>query len=165
MYRLLVIIAIAGIFFSACSGQKKTGSSKKAINEVPANAAIDSSTYNDDYIITNMSKEIEGRWIITKMYRQQNSMAENLNNVSLSFADTSFAGKAPCNSIAGACYINGMKIKFTNIISTKMACDKLEQETAYLKLLQNAVTNFYIKDDKLLLKDAGDNIVFEGVKE
>lgn len=166
MYRLLVSIVFAIIILPACTGQKKSGvSNKNVVSEVPGTTAIDSSTYNDDYTVTDLKKAIEGRWVITKMHRQPNSVAEDLSNVSLTFADSAFAGKAPCNSIAGDCYINGMKIKFINIISTKMACANLEQETAYLKLLENTISNFSIKDEILFLKDAAGKIIFEGAKE
>lgn len=112
----------------------------------------------------SFQKELAGTWTIISMRRQQKADLESLSGVTLKFDenDVKFSGKAPCNSIFGAIQLNGYSIRFQNVGSTKMACDKLEQETAYLNLLQTRVSAFTIESDKLYLRDGISNIVFEG---
>ena len=168
IYRLLVVFTIS-LLVVACTGQKKTAVvKKKVINEVPDDAVIDSADYFDNgYSVTYIpeKEKIEGKWKVQKMYRVTISGAENLVDVTLTLADSVFAGKAPCNSIAGTCILSGARIKFTDIVSTKMACQNLEQEKVYLNLLQNNVAFVGFKNDHLLLKDGKGNIVFECLKD
>ena len=97
------------------------------------------------------------------MRRQQKAELELLNGVGLSFDTTqfNFTGKAPCNNIGGKFILNGTSIRFQDIFSTKMACDRLEQENYYLRLLNERVSAFTIINNKLLLRDVSSNIVFE----
>jgi heat shock protein HslJ len=167
-YRLLAGFSIL-FLVAACTGQKKTGVSRKnAVKVVPDDAVVDSADYFDnEYSVTYIpdKKKIEGRWNIQTMYRRSNPGAEKLINVTLTLVDSAFAGKAPCNSIAGTYILHGVNIEFKDIISTKMACGNLEQETIYLNLLQNSVATFGFKDNRLLLKDRMGNIVFECLKD
>jgi heat shock protein HslJ len=64
-----------------------------------------------------------------------------------------FSGDGGCNRIAGVFEINGTNIKFSQAISTRMACidNEVQQiETEFLKAL-NAVTRFEIQADVLRL--------------
>lgn len=165
MYRLLVIITMVIIFFPGCTSGKKQS---KGVEVVPDGAVIDSSDlFSDTYTITRVinKKNLEGRWKVTRMYRQKEQQPESLTNVSLSIADSAFAGKAPCNSIAGDFIIKGAAVKFTNIIATKMACPNLEQETAFLGLLEKKVKMIGLESSRLILRDRAGNMVFECVKD
>jgi heat shock protein HslJ len=162
MIRLLVL----GIFFSiigACNSSKKSGNTIKVI---PDNAAIDSIDYfSKDYTVTHVAnaKRIEGGWNVSVMYRVTNS-AEKLTGVTLDFTSNGFSGKAPCNRVSGNYKIEDFKISFSNVAATKMVCSKLETESAFLKLLETAVDNFTFRDNKLLLKNNKNEVVFECVK-
>lgn len=114
-------------------------------------------------VAKSFQKELAGTWNVLSMRRQQKAELETFTGVSLKFdeADTKFSGKAPCNSIFGIIQLNGYSIRFQNIGATKMACDKLEQEGAYLDLLQTRVSAFTIEGDTLYLRDGISNIVFE----
>jgi heat shock protein HslJ len=161
------IMLVTVICVLSCGPSQKTVKDR-GIEVVPDGAQIDSADYFDDqYTITRLinKKELDGKWIVTRMFRERKNPPENLKDVTLSFADSSFAGNAPCNSIAGDIVIIGTYVKFKNIISTEMACEKLEQEKEFLQLLQNSVSVLTLKEDKLLLRDRAGNNVFECVKD
>jgi len=168
MCRLLVIILTIAIFFPACSGSKEASkTSKSVVSELPEGAEIDSVDYfTNDYTVVQVANErkIQGKWDVMVMYRS-NAGYEKLSDITLTLAGSAFAGNAPCNSIAGNYELQGYRIRFKDVVSTKMACNKLDQENTYLTLLQNNVNSFAFQSSKLLLKDHSGNIVFECVKE
>jgi len=45
-----------------------------------------------------------------------------------------------------------------------MACSNLEQEAAFIKLMEETVSAYSVSDSKLLLRDGSSNIVFECVR-
>lgn len=114
----------------------------------------------------SFQKELAGTWRVISMRRQQKAELETLQNVSLTFpqTDTRFTGKAPCNNIHGTISLNGYSIRFQNIASTRMACDNMEQEGAFLNLLETRISAFTIDGNKLYLRDGISNIVFECVR-
>lgn len=165
IYRLLAIFLLGTLVLN-CSPAKKQG--KPVVTEIgDAQVSSDSINYNEEkYSVSQLinPKDLQGKWFVLTMKRQQFMPAEPLDGVTLSFADSSFAGKAPCNSIAGDFILKGANASFTNIIATKMACDKLEIENAFLKLLSNTVKLMGVDGDKLTLKDKDGNTVFECIK-
>lgn len=166
-HGLLVALVAAVIGILSCGPSQKTVKNK-GIEVVPEGAQVDSADYFDDqYTITRLinQKELDGKWIVTRMFRERKDPPENLKDVTLSFADSSFAGNAPCNSIAGDIVIIGTHVRFRNIISTRMACEKMEQEKEFIQLLQNSVSVLTLKEGKLLLRDRAGNNVFECVKD
>jgi heat shock protein HslJ len=104
-----------------------------------------------------------GEWRIDTMRRQARMDPEILSNVHMNFkSDSTFTGKASCNHISGKYTIKGTGIRFNNIISTKMACDQLEQEYEFLRLLQETVSAYTVTNNRLLLRDNSSNIIFTG---
>lgn len=168
MISRLLVIWLAGSLMLNCSPSKKSGN-KPAVTEIgDAQVSSDSINYNEEkYSVSQLinARDLEGKWFVLTMRRQQFMPAEPLNGVTLSFADSSFAGQAPCNSIAGDFMLKGANASFLNIISTKMACDKLEMERAFLKLLGNSVKLMGIDGNKLMLKDKDGNTIFECIKD
>lgn len=59
------------------------------------------------------------------------------------------SGTTGCNSINGKYTISGSSIKISNIVSTKMFCDDIDEIT-FLHILNNA-TNYKIQNGKLYL--------------
>ena len=165
--RLLAIIFLGSLLLN-CSPAKKSGN-KPTVTEIgDAQVSTDSINYNEEkYTVSRLinPKDLEGRWYVLTMRRQQFMPAESLDGVTLSFADSSFAGKAPCNSIAGDFNLKGASASFSNIIATKMACDKLEAENAFLKLLENEVKQMGVDGNKLMLKDRDGRTIFECMKD
>ncbi len=114
-------------------------------------------------VAVSFQKDLAGKWNVISMRRQQKAGLETLSNVTLTFPETGtqFSGKAPCNSINGTIQLNGYSIRFHNIASTRMACENLEQESAYINLLQTRISAFTITGNTLYLRDGISNIVFE----
>jgi heat shock protein HslJ len=125
----------------------------------------DSVNFYDSEIKTKQKsykKELIGTWKVVSMRRQQKAELEILQNVSIVFgADTSFTGKAPCNNMGGVYTLKGTSVKFSGVYTTKMACDRLEAETAFMELLQNRVSAYSVSGNTLKLMDGSSNIVFE----
>ena len=71
------------------------------------------------------------------------------------------AGHGGCNRIAGGFEVNGTNLKFSRVISTKMACldrETQQVETDFLKALEQT-TSFTIQDDVLRLYAGGPPIL------
>lgn len=60
------------------------------------------------------------------------------------------SGKAPCNSYFGSYQATLPEISFSPLGATRMACDKLDVETAYFQALQ-VMTNAEVTDEHLFL--------------
>jgi heat shock protein HslJ len=109
---------------------------------------------------------LEGKWEVVSMQRQQKADKETLSNVYIEFRnDLSFGGNASCNNMSGVYTLKGTSVKFSNIISTKMACNNLDQENAFLQLLEDRVSAYTVDANKLLLRDGSSNIVFECIRK
>lgn len=114
----------------------------------------------------NYFELLQGSWVIDTMQRQARVVAEPLQNVTIQFnSDTTFSGQAPCNNIRGAYRLKGTSIKFLNVSGTKMACNNLEQETAFLSLLQQTVSAYSVTQNSLLLRDGASNVVFSARRQ
>lgn len=108
---------------------------------------------------------LQGEWQITSMKQPSGSEAQLLNGVVINLnADSTFKGMAGCNQYSGSFSLKGTSIRFQNIRSTKKACPLLEQENAFLQLLQKAVSRYAVTSNHLLLRDGSGNIIFEAVK-
>jgi heat shock protein HslJ len=103
-----------------------------------------------------------GRWEVTSMRRQQKAELEKLSNVYFELSpDLTFVGNGGCNNMSGKFSVKGSSIKFNSIATTKMACDNMDKENAFLNLLESRVSEYTYKGDVLLLGDGASNIVFE----
>lgn len=157
---MLPLAAIVIIGLIACAGEKRS-TVRKPIQEEPKDSI---EFYETDFKVKQKSykKEMQGKWSVTTMRRQQKAELEQLSGVTIEFStDSSFSGKVPCNRIGGVYTLKGTSIKFSRIFATRMACDKLEQESAFLKLLEETVSAYTVEGNTLLLRDGSSNIVFE----
>jgi len=103
-----------------------------------------------------------GKWEVTSMRRQQKAELEKLSTVYFELSpDLTFDGKGGCNNMSGKFSVKGSSIKFNSIATTKMACDNIDQENAFLNLLENRVSEYTYKGGVLLLRDGASNVVFE----
>ena len=155
------------LFFSACSSQKRTTTTKS--KSTTENAFVKDSVefYETDYEVRqkNYLSLLLGTWTMQTMKRQAMLAEEQLKNVTLVFNnDSTFSGNGGCNHISGRYILKGTSIKFSSIISTKMACANLDAETAFLKLLEETVSAYSVSKTELLLRDGSSNIIFKGVK-
>ena len=157
----LIFILMIGL--ASCSTQKKSGYSTTSVDSNNAMVKDSIEYYETEFEVRqkNYKDLLIGSWQIDTMHRQSRLPGELLSGVYLNFtSDSTFNGKAGCNQVSGKYTLKGTSIRFGNIISTKMACDKLEQESALLQLLQNTVSAYTVDNKTLLLRDGASNVVF-----
>jgi heat shock protein HslJ len=165
LFVSLLFFVSAGIL--ACSGEKKSGAGRprtivRTITDTTMRDSVEFVETPFEARQANDKQKLIGKWAVTTMRRQSKAELEMLSNCFIEFAaDTSFSGKAPCNSIGGIYVIKGTSIRFSRIFATRMACDKLEQETWMTRLLEERIVAYTVTDDKLLLRDGSSNVVFE----
>ncbi len=105
---------------------------------------------------------LKGSWNITSMRRQPKVDAEVLTDATITISgDSTFTGNTGCNRMSGKFILKGNGIKFDKIVTTKMACSNMEQEAAFLKLLQQTISRYSVTESTLSLRDGVGNIVFE----
>lgn len=68
------------------------------------------------------------------------SLPVNGKEITLKFSigDGAFQGDGGCNKMSGVYTVQEDMIKMSSLISTKMACDQLQVEGEYFKLLESA---------------------------
>ncbi|MBK7098927.1 MAG: META domain-containing protein [Sphingobacteriales bacterium] len=166
--HFFVLFLLAILSLQSCSSSNKTKSNEqKKLTLVEKVYRADTITVIFDGPIqgeaVSFAKQLAGKWKVNMMRRQPKLDTEYLSGVTLEFDTLThrFYGKAPCNKINGSFVINGFGIRFQNIASTRMSCDKLEQETYYLKLLNERISTYSIQGNTLLLRDGSANNVFE----
>lgn len=71
--------------------------------------------------------------------------------------DGSFGASAGCNSIGGKFKISGSKITFSDVISTRMACDDMTDEQRLVAAFDDA--DNYVANKKVLQLRKGDKIL------
>ena len=101
----------------------------------------------------NQSKSLyETKWSLRKIHTGKEDFDVN-GKAFIQFDDekNSAGGNGGCNSFGSSAIIDGNTISFTNIFSTKMYCEEVqESENAYLKTLSLS-NRFEIKGGTLLI--------------
>ena len=156
------LILLIGLSYSIFSFAQINAGTIVRTREVPGK---DSVVFYETDIATRQKSFMDllvGTWTLTKMKKQSQMDADHLKGILLTLnKDSSFTGQASCNKITGKFSIKGTSIKFNDIVSTKMFCNKQEEEKWILQLLQGTVSNYTVTKPNLLLRDVSGNIVFE----
>lgn len=98
------------------------------------------------------------KWILKKIGGER--VKTDRAFIQFDAANDRFGGKGGCNGMGGNLKIEGARIDFSEIISTKMFCeDASELENKFFGAL-DAVDSFKIKKGKLLLYE-GDRLVMK----
>ena len=157
-----LLILLVSLTYGICSGAQINAGTIIRTREVPGK---DSVVYYETDIATRQKSFMDllvGTWTLTKMKKQSQMDADYLKGIILTLnKDSSFIGQASCNKISGKFSIKGTSIKFNDIVSTKMSCDRQDEEAWILQLLQGTVSNYTVTKPNLLLRDVSGNIVFE----
>ena len=151
--------ACALFLFTACAAQKPQTKTQRDTTMAKDSVAF----YETDFEVRqkNWWNQLQGGWVINTMRRQSKMDEEALSGFYIQFyEDSTFNGNSGCNRISGKYSIKGTSIKFNNIVSTKMACDRMEQESAFMKLMEGTVSAYTVSPTQLLLRDGASNIVF-----
>lgn len=163
MKKTLIPFVAFCLLLVACAEPRNIERSKNIIYDTTVKDSIAFYDAEVEARQKNYLEHLKGGWDIVSMRRQSQMQEEPLTNVYILFVtDSTFTGKAGCNNMSGKFNLKGTGIKFSNIITTKMACDVLEKETAFLKLLQETVSTYTVTENQLLLRDGSSNILFIG---
>ena len=101
--------------------------------------------------ISEKEPSIEGRWVLNSN-----------DKITITFnPDGTFGGQAPFNGFGGTYTVDGNAVVFGDIIQTLMAGseDDMKAEVEFISELKNT-TRWQIAEDKLILADADDKILF-----
>lgn len=161
-FNCLILLAI--FCCSNCSPNKKVQRTKTGESGIIKDSI---EFYETDYDVRakNYMALLLGSWTINTMQRQPKLKAEALTNTYLQFnVDSTFTGSAGCNRISGKFSIKGTSIKCSNIISTKMSCTYINQEIAFLHLLEETVSAYTVTATDLWLRDGSSNIIFRATR-
>lgn len=116
-------------------------------------------TYSIDYRLHDIwvLETLEGKPMLATYFLGDLPMLE-INSKMANF--TGFGG---CNKIRGSLFQERETLRFTDILSSKMACDAHNKEDQFLKSLQSS-TAYEIKDNRLYLSNPdGIKIVFKKI--
>ena len=102
------------------------------------------------------------KWYLTTIYKTDGYTQVLMRKAFISFQTTNgkIGGNGSCNSFGGKLTVDGDKLSFANIFSTKMYCDDVQSiEDDFFRELQK-VTRYEIKGKNLLLFN-GDKLLLE----
>ena len=93
------------------------------------------------------------QWTVTEMkgVPVQQSGGRRDAHIVFEIADKRFRGNGGCNQINGNYNLNKREIHFTDVVATKMSCDDIQFENAFLNEL-GRVDRYEMNGDELRLK-------------
>lgn len=104
-------------------------------------------------------------WVLESVKGEPYSLAENQNlhpTIEIYLAEERFSGNTGCNNMNGTLTVDGSKITFTNIITTKMFCNDVD-ETGFLSSLEK-VNRYKIEKMRLYLyEDDSELMIFQKI--
>lgn len=115
--------------------------------------------YSIDYRLHDIwvLETLEGKPMLADYFLNDLPMVE-INSKMANF--TGFGG---CNRIRGSLFQERTTLRFTDILSSKMACDAKNKEDQFLKALQSSTT-YEIKDNRLYLSNPeGIKVIFKKI--
>lgn len=101
---------------------------------------------------------LNGNWCITRV--GDKIINDDEANIFIDIAELKVHGNTGCNFFNGEIYIDPSKtnsIDFSNLASTRMACPKMEQESAIFLALEEAVSAIQGNADEAMLLDSKGN--------
>jgi heat shock protein HslJ len=105
-------------------------------------------------------------WVLEKLNGKMVSTTDfikELPNLEINSAKNNFMGFAGCNRMNGTLFFERGLLRFTNIITTRMACPGNNKESEFLKALQST-TSYKVENMRLTLSNpSGEKLVFKKV--
>ncbi len=83
---------------------------------------------------------------------------KGLPQLELNLTEKKVFGHTGCNNLNGSFEVQGKKISFGTMITTKMACSNMEFESSYLNSLSRRTVSYEIKPGKLHLQVTSDSV-------
>lgn len=151
----LAILLGAVLVFSSCKNNEKTTDVTDAAEVTEA--AVTEATNLTDTAMETTSNIIGGIWRLIELNGQ--AVEETINGkvpfIQLQEEESRYTASAGCNVLAGSYELKAeqLRIRFTQGISTMMACENMELEAELSKVLE-AVDNFTENEGILSLNKA-----------
>jgi heat shock protein HslJ len=105
-------------------------------------------------------------WVLEKLNGATVSSVDfmkELPNLEINSSTNNFTGFAGCNTMNGALFFERGLLRFTNIITTRMACPGNNKESEFLEALQSS-TSYKVENRRLILSNpSGEKLVFKKV--
>ncbi len=105
-------------------------------------------------------------WVLEKLNTQTvnpSDFMKELPRLELNSSTNKFAGFAGCNRMNGTLYFERGLLRFSKVITTRMACPGNNKEADFLKALQSTTT-YKVENGKLILSNpSGEKLVFKKV--
>src|SRR6478609_3044919 len=105
-------------------------------------------------------------WVLEKLNGQKvnsSDFTKELPNLEINSTSNTFMGFAGCNRMNGSIFFERGLLRFTNVVTTRMACGENNKESLFLKTLQST-TNYKVENLRLILTNpAGNELVFKKV--
>jgi heat shock protein HslJ len=115
--------------------------------------------YSIDYRLHDVwvVEELEGKKMLTEHFLGELPMLEINSKMA------HFSGFGGCNRIRGSLFQERETLRFTNVLSSKMACDPKNKEDLFLKALQSSIA-YKIENNRLYLSNPdGMQLVFKKI--
>ncbi len=95
------------------------------------------------------------------MFELNGNKYEAVEKVTIKFDDAGkkISGKAPCNTYGAGATINSNKVLFSEVFSTKMMCDNMNDEQTFFDTLKK-VYAYQTSGDMLYFFDEGGVVIF-----
>lgn len=134
-----------------------------ACADSPEDGEVVSSTgENTEAMTPDMMAAIEGKTWNPVSYNQTPVLPDT--EITLELADGRLNGSAGCNSYFADYQLENSQLIVERVGSTKMTCGEpgvMEQETAYLNLLQQATNNVAVTENAMTVETPEGSLVFE----
>lgn len=102
-------------------------------------------------------EELNGKKVVLTDFTKE------LPNLEINCSTNKFIGYAGCNRMNGTIFFERGLFRFTNTITTRMACSASNKENEFLKTLQSTI-NYKVENMRLVLSNSsGQELVFKKV--
>ena len=105
-------------------------------------------------------------WVLEQLNAQKVSLTDfskELPNLEINSSTNQFMGFAGCNRMNGSIFFERGLLRFTNTVTTRMACGPNNKENEFLKTLQST-TNYKVENMRLTLANpSGAELIFKKV--
>ena len=104
---------------------------------------------------------LNNKWILEKIGNTILDAKDynKIPSIQFNLEQDKVTGNDGCNSIGGKIEVQGKRIKFSNIASTRMACNKRSIERIFAEQISGKIVSYYFKDNKLYLYLPDDSLM------
>jgi heat shock protein HslJ len=105
------------------------------------------------------------KWVLTELKGVPVQLSGSRRDAYIEFmpSERKFSGNGGCNRMNGNYTLDKSKINFGEVASTKMSCDDIAFETAFMETLSK-VDHYEVSNNQMLLKDGTKVIMILVVK-